>query len=374
MTEVGVNLLWLAPGRVGGSEESTLASLRAIHERSPEDLRLRLFATRGLVDAHPDLPGRFPVELLPAAVGARPLRLVAESTWLAARTRGLDLVHHAGGTLPPVRTAPAVLTLHDLQPLERTATHGRVKRTYLGVAVPRSLAAARVVVVPSEFVAGTVRSRFPEVAPKLRVVPHGVAAPPVVGEEAVAAVRDRLRLDGPVVLYPAITYPHKNHRVLVAAFAQVVRQHPDAVLVLTGGSGSEEATLADQVRALGLEAHVRRTGRIPADELAALYRLAAVVAVPSRYEGFGLPAAEAMAHGAPLVAATAGALPEVVGDAGVLVDPDDVAAWAAAIAALVGDDAERARLAEAGRRRAAALSWSANAEGLLAAYREALGT
>ena len=127
------------------------------------------------------------------------------------------------------------------------------------------------------------------------------------------------------------------------------------------------------MRALGLEAYVRRTGRIPADELAALYRLAAVVAVPSRYEGFGLPAAEAMAHGAPLVAATAGALPEVVGDAGVLVDPDDVAAWAAAIAALVGDDAERARLAEAGRRRAAALSWSANAEGLLAAYRDALG-
>jgi len=371
--DVGVNLLWLAPGRVGGSEESTLASLRAIHERSPSDLRLRLLATRALLDAHPDLPGRFAVEVLPAAVGARPLRLAAESTWLAARTRGLALVHHAGGTLPPVRRAPALLTLHDLQPLERRATHGRVKRAYLGVAVPRSIAAARLVVVPSEFVAETVRARFPAAASKLRVVPHGVAAPTEVGDDVVDAVRARLRLDGPVVLYPSITYPHKNHRVLVAAFAEVVRQHPDATLVLTGGPGGEEGRLAEQVAALGLGERVRRTGRIPADELAALYRLATVVAVPSRYEGFGLPAAEAMAHGVPLVAAAATALPEVVGDAGVLVDPDDVDGWARAILALLDDAGERARLADAGRRRAAGLSWAANAERLLAAYRDALG-
>src|SRR5690606_28092703 len=135
----------------------------------------------------------------------------------------------------------------------------------------------------------------------------------------------------------------------------------------------EEGRLAEQVAALGLGERVRRTGRIPADELAALYRLATVVAVPSRYEGFGLPAAEAMAHGVPLVAAAATALPEVVGDAGVLVDPDDVDGWARAILALLDDAGERARLADAGRRRAAGLSWAANAERLLARDRKSGG-
>jgi glycosyltransferase involved in cell wall biosynthesis len=97
-----------------------------------------------------------------------------------------------------------------------------------------------------------------------------------------------------------------------------------------------------------------------------------VVAVPSRYEGFGLPAAEAMAHGRPLVAARATALPEVAGDAGVLVDPDDVDGWGAAIARLLDDAGERRRRVAAGRARVADLSWGANATGLLGAYRQAL--
>lgn len=373
MTEVWVNLVWLAPGRVGGSEESTLASLRALHERADHDLRIRLAASEALVAAHPDLSARFPLDTLPAWAGSRPLRILAESTWLAARTRGAALVHHAGGTLPPVRSAPGVLTLHDLQPLERQATHGRVKRAYLGLAVPRSIEAARVVVVPSGFVRDRVLARFGPEPSKVRVVPHGVEVPPPRPVEELDALRHRYRLDAPVVLYPAITYPHKNHAVLVEAFAEVLRGGSDALLVLTGGEGAEERALGDQVARLGIGDRVRRLGRVPATELHGLYQLASVVAVPSRYEGFGLPAAEAMAHGRALVAARATALPEVTGDAAVLVDPDDVAGWSGAIGRLLGDPDERVRLAEVGRARAAALSWAANAGGLVAAYHQALG-
>ena len=100
-----------------------------------------------------------------------------------------------------------------------------------------------------------------------------------------------------MVLYPAITYPHKDHATLVEAFALVRQHHPEAVLVLTGGEGACEREVADQVDRLGLRASVRRTGRIPTADVAGLYSVASVVAVPSTYEGFGLPAAEAMAAG-----------------------------------------------------------------------------
>ncbi len=136
---VGINLLWLRPGAVGGSEESTVASLLALRDLAPSDLQVRVYASTEFGQAHPEAVKAWPSDLLRVPPG-RAGRLVAESTWLAARTRGLDLVHHAGGTVPPLRTAPCVLTLHDLQPLERRATHGRLKRAYLGRAIPAAAA------------------------------------------------------------------------------------------------------------------------------------------------------------------------------------------------------------------------------------------
>ena len=371
MSHVGVNLLWMVPGQVGGTEESTLASLRALAARADADLDLRLFVSAELLAAHGDLADHPRVEVLPWSTRSRATRILAESTWLARATKGLDLVHHAGGTVPLRRSTPCVLTLHDLQPLERQATHGRVKRAYLSLAIPRSVSAARRVVVPSEFVRRSVLARFGTDPAKVVVVHHGVARSPGEPEDV---IRARYDLPGPVVLYPAITYPHKNHRVLVAAFAEVVRRRPETTLVLTGGAGTEELALRRQVADLGLEARVRRTGRIPARDVAGLYDLADVVAVPSHYEGFGLPAAEAMVHGRALVAARTTALPEVVGDAGVLVDPDDVTAWADALARLLGDPAERGRLAAAGAARSARWTWQANAAALTGVYREALAS
>jgi alpha-1,3-rhamnosyl/mannosyltransferase len=367
---IGINLLWLVPGEVGGSEESTLASIRALIAHGDHALDLRLFVLEPFVHTHPDVVAALPTEVLPFSGRARWGRVAAEASWLAARNRGLDLVHHAGGTAPPLRGAPYVLTLHDLQPLERSSTHSIVKRAYLGTAIPPSVRRARLTAVPSEYVRRSVLSRFGVDPARVLVVPHGVDVldNPTPSE----VVRERYDLDGPVILYPAITYPHKNHAVLIAAFAEVVHRHPDALLILTGSRGSEEDRIRAQIDSLGLRARVRRTGRISAADVAGLYGEAAVVAVPSRYEGFGLPAVEAMAYGTPLVAAASTALPEVVGDAGVLVDPDDVPGWAGAIAHLLEADDERTRLAKAGRERAARYTWPANAAALADLYHRAL--
>jgi glycosyltransferase involved in cell wall biosynthesis len=374
MAVVGVNLLWLVPGRVGGSEESTVATLRGLVALAPPDLDLRLFVLEPFAEAYPDLVAALPTEVLTLSGRARPLRVLGEATWLAGRTADVDLVHHAGGTAPPRSRTPYVLTIHDLQPLGRgprgPRTHGPVKRAYLGVVAPRSIKGARLVVVPSEFVRATVTARTGRTADEVVVVPHAVVRHPAPTSRAELAARHRL--DGPVVLYPAITYPHKNHVVLVEAFAGVVAAHPSALLVLTGRPDGAEPAVAAAVERLGLGERVRRLGRIPAADVAGLYELADVVAVPSRYEGFGLPAVEAMRYGTPVVAATGTALPEVVGDAGLLVDPDDVDGWAAALTDLLGDDARRAALAAAGTARAARYGLEANAMAVAAAYRAAL--
>ena len=367
--KVGINLLWLVPGEVGGSEESTVATLLGLAALAAPDLEVVLFVSASFAAAYPEVVAAFPTRVWPGSGRSRARRILAESTWLAGRSGGLDIIHHAGGTVPSRRRSPCVVTLHDLQPLEHRATHGAGKRAYLRLAIPASVRAARLVITPSEFVRRSVISRFGADPACVVAVPHGVGVPPVVS--APADVIDRYSITGPMVLYPAITYPHKNHATLVEAFAAVVVHHPDAILVLPGGEGSEETALRAQIEGLGLSGSVRRVGRISAADVAGLYGVATVVAVPSRYEGFGLPAVEAMVHGVALVAAKVTALPEIVGDDAVLVDPDDPAGWARAISGLLAHPDQRKELAEAGRERANRYGAEANAAAVAEAYRHA---
>jgi glycosyltransferase involved in cell wall biosynthesis len=377
-SSVVLNLLWLVPGKVGGSEESTVASLHGLAELDPSDLDLQLLVLEPFADAHPEVVATLPTEVLRLSGKVRPVRVAAEATWLSRRTREADLVHHAGGTAPPGRRTPYVLTLHDLQPLSsggdgvgdaKARTHGPVKRTYLRTVVPHALRGARRVIVPSAFVRGTVLAQTDLDPSRVVVVPHGVERGVATAPGDLVA---RYGIDGPVVLYPAITYPHKDHATLVEAFARVLVDHPAALLVLPGRPDSAEPDLLARIDRLGIGGRVRRLGRIPAADVTGLYDIAAVVAVPSRYEGFGLPAVEGMAHGVPVVASDATSLPEVVGDAGMLVAPGDVEEWAAAIGGLLGDPRQRTRLAAAGRQRANGFGRAANAAALAEVYRAAL--
>ncbi len=372
---VGVNLLWLVPGVVGGSEEYTTRALRALAEQHHPHLRLTLFALAPFAEAHPDLADAFPVASVDVDGHRKPERVVVESTWLPRELtrRRVDLVHHAGGVVPPgpSQGIPVALTIHDLQPLVLPENFSLVKRRWLAAMLPRSARRARLVMTPSEPSSRSVVDLLDVDAERVVTVPHGVEAREPVDAERRREVRERYRLGERVVLYPAIPYAHKDHRTLVAAFARLCADRPDLTLVLTGGPGPAEADLASAIRSAGVGAQVRRTGRVPWSDLDALYDLATVVAVPSRFEGFGAPALEAMAAGSPLVAADATALPWVVGDGGRLVRAGDVAAWSDALAAVLDDPAEQAGLVERGRARAAHFTWERTGEALAAGYRRA---
>jgi alpha-1,3-rhamnosyl/mannosyltransferase len=187
-------------------------------------------------------------------------------------------------------------------------------------------------------------------------------APPEPG--AGAAVRRRLGLEGPYVLSVGLAQPRKNTVRLVQAFAQV---QTEAVLVLAGSThAAYEAELAAACAPLG--ARVRRLGYVGPDDLPALYAGAWATAVPSLYESFGIPVLEAMACGSPVACASSGSLPEVAGDAALQFDPLDLDAISSALTKLCGDEALRARLAAAGRARAATFSVDRTARETTAVY------
>lgn len=372
-TRVGVNLLWLVPGEVGGSEEYTVGLLGALADLAPDDLEVTLYVNGRFGGTHSDLADRFRTVVAPVSGGSRLVRVGAESTWLASRTLRdrVEVVHHAGGTMPTLRTVPGVVTLHDLQPITHPERFGLVKRTYIRMVAPRSLRAAARVVCLTEFTAGDAVALAGVDPTRVSLVPSGVDDPgpgpdPLVQE----SVLERHGLLGhPFVLYPAITYAHKNHETLVAAFARIAAARPDLRLVLTGGEGSYEPVVRAAISAYGLSRQVVRTGRIPEDDLDVLYRQASLMAFPSRYEGFGLPVLEAMVRGCPVVASDVGGLPSVAGDAAVLVDPLDPVAWADTIADLLDHADRRTVLSRHGVERARHFRWPDAAGALAEVYR-----
>lgn len=243
---------------------------------------------------------------------------------------------------------PVTATLHIVLP-ERDRKLELLSR--------HALRRARTVIAVSEAVGSYVVAQ----GASCTVVSNGVA-PPV----PVAGARDELGLATSDFAVGGVGRldAQKGWDVLCAAASRVRARAPEARFVVVGDGPDREA-----LAAAGRDADVRFAGYH--ERAAGLMAAFDVLAVPSRYEGFGLPAAEAMAYGAPLVAADATALPEVVGDAGLLVDPDDVEGWASAIGGLLDAPRERAALAAAGRERARRYSWSANAAALAELYRGA---
>jgi glycosyltransferase involved in cell wall biosynthesis len=291
-----------------------------------------------------------------------PLRLVWSVPYRAAAFVGAvaygraDLLHRLDLRCPP-STLREVVTIHDLPPL-RFDDEGSLPRW-----AAQSARAAAVVICPSEFAAEEARELLG--VQRVCVVPNGVdstiaTAEPLSGEELT-----RLQIEGRFVLHAGGATRRKNLDGLAAAWELVRRQSPDALLVLCGPAHPRR----DQ--AFAWMEGVRYVGHRQPAFVARLMRSAAVVVVPSTYEGFGLPALEAMAAGTPVVATVRGALPEVCGRAAVMVEPTPEALATGILEALAGGERIQ-RLREAGRARAREFTWKTAARRMLEVYVEAL--
>ena len=372
---VGLNLLYLVPGEVGGTEIYARRLIHALARVRP-DTEWVLF---GGAEAAPSLaaerwPGRVEVVRLPVRARIKPARVAYEMSALAAvaaRT-GVDVLHSLGTTSPLAGRTPRVVTIHDLIYLHFAGDFPASSRLALQRLVPLGARRASRVIAPSEATKRDVVEHCRVDPSRVDVVPEGGGMDDSEPTPE-ADLRTRFGLgNAQVVLTIAPPLPHKNLDRLLEAHRAVAGPDGGPMLALVGHAGREGERLRGRIRELGLEGRVRITGWVSDGDLEGLYRLAACCAYPSLYEGFGLPVLEAMRRAVPLACSNATSLPEVAGDAAEYFDPHDTGSMAAAIRRVL-DDRERAReLVERGRRRAEAFTWERAAEGTLASYERAL--
>lgn len=365
--DVAVNLLWCVPGDVGGSEEYLVRQLLGLAAQNSEFLPT-LYVLPAFVDAHRELAELYPMVLPDITGDDRRRRVASEHFWLRRRTRRFEIVHHGGGTAPMLGSGPIVLTIHDLQYLTHPEYHTKNKLRYLRQVVPRSVQRASVIATPTEWVRSTVIDAYGVDPDKVVVVPHGIERELGQAAPSEEDLRDRYRLgDGPLVVFPAITHPHKGHEFLLDVMARHWHD-PSLRLVLLGGAGAADRQVEAKIAVLGLTDRVVRTGRVPAVDRDGLLSAAHAMAFPSEYEGFGAPVIEAMALGTPVIAADQPAVAEVVGDAGIIL-PRTTDAWADVLDTVAE---RRTELVAAGRRRCVEFTAERSGRALAEAYRRAL--
>jgi len=365
---VAMNLLWCRPG-VGGSEEYLVRQLAGLHANGhPVDVEV--FAPRGFSERLPRVADAFTVHEAPSDCVRRPERVALEHTWLASRARGFDIVHHGGGTVPRTGNPRTLLTIHDVQWVDYPDYVRALKLRYLRYMVPKSLHRATRIAVPTPFVAGTLTDHFGVDAAKIGVVRHGLE-PHMDAPTPEAELRVKYSLgSGPVVVFPAITHPHKNHRFLLDLMVNGGPSWADRSLrvVFAGSEGNAERAVRGAVSALGLSDRVVMPGRVSGADRNGLLAFADALVFPSQYEGFGAPLIEAMRMGAPVIASDCASIPGVVGDAGII-RPLTVDAWSGAL------DEARARRSELqalGRERATVYTAVHSAEDLVREYEKVM--
>ena len=291
----------------------------------------------------------------------------------------VDVVHGTNYVVPPARAASRLASVWDMTPVRYpelcTATSLRYPQL-----VQRAVDRGAWVHTGSQFVAAEIREHFGVDPDRVRVIPPAVvqvASPPgppgPSGPPGWPAEAGPSEPPGPpYILFLGASEPRKDLPTLVAAFDQVAAAHPDLELRLVGPPGWAEVSVAEAIEGAAHRARIRRLGWVP--DIAPVLAGATVLAYPSLYEGFGLPPLEAMAAGVPVVATTAGSVPEVTGGAALLVPPRDVSGLAGALHKVLEDGALRGRMIEQGRARVAEFGMDRSTDALIRLYLDMTST
>jgi len=326
--------------------------------RQDDDAEYVLLCAPGDVEELRALGPRFRPQVVRA--GNYSVREQFSVPWALARAR-VNLFHAPHYVVPPLSPTRFVVTIHDCIHLRFPQyLPNRAALIYARAMMTRAARGSARVLTVSQASKDDIIEYLGVPAEKVEVIYNALdtrlASEPTPDE--VANVRERFLLTAPYILYTGNIKPHKNVDRLIEAFSLLRRDGFENVkLLIIGDEISKYPNLRRLVHRYQLHQHVRFLGFVPDATLAVLYRLAVVFVFPSLYEGFGLPPLEAMAAGAPVITSNVSSLPEVVGDAAILIDPMDASAIAAAMARVLGDPGLRDDLIRRGRERVTAFSW-----------------
>ncbi len=286
-----------------------------------------------------------------------------------------DIYHGPDFVLPPINgKVRKVVTVHDLAFLEHPEYAVPQLAAFLKKVVPEAVAAADVVAAVSQSTSQTLIEHFRIPPEKITIIPNGIRSyfRRITDPILLAATRHKFGLKHPLVLGVGTLEPRKNHLGLIKAFHKAQsaagnRSRP-AMLALAGGPGWLYNETQQLIAKLKLENKIRFLGRVSELELITLYSMADVFAFPSFFEGFGVPPIEAMACGAPVVTSNTSSLPEVVGDAALLIDPYNTGELARAMLQVLENEQLREELRQKGYARAQHFTWPKSASKMLSVY------
>lgn len=292
---------------------------------------------------------------------------------LKRKYKGLDVIHNPSQvpTIFNSKDQRYVVTVYDLTPFITPKEHTTIRVSIYRTFFPRTLKTADMIIVDSYSTKNDIVRYFKIPEEKLRVIHLGVDEDyKPLPEDNVEKIKQKYNLNYPFILYVGTLEPRKNIPTLIKAFYKLKKSGLPHKLVITGKKGWKYKDIFELIDKLELQKDVVFTGYVPKEDLPALYNAADLFIYPSLYEGFGLPPLEAMACGTPVITSNTSSLPEVVGNAGIMVDPYDVDGLAKVMYEVLTNEGLREELRKKGLERAKLFSWKKTAEETLKVYEE----
>jgi len=366
---IGINALYLLPGRVGGTEVYIRNLVRELVKRDSESEYV-IFVNRESAGVFEGVAPSAEIVACPVRASSRPLRILYEQFILPfqARRRKIDVLFSAGMTSPFFCSAASVLVIYDLQHVNQPENFSPAYRFFLNAIIRLSAKTSDGVITISGKVKEDIVRHY-GISPERVHVTHigmdpGSFSRADSGE--ILAVRKKYSLPERFIFYPASSLPHKNHKRLLEALKIIKDAGEDLKLLLTGARDYGYGEVEKKIKELGLEKDVIFLGWLPYEDIPAIYSASLALVYPSLHEGFGMPLIEAMATGTPVVCSWIEPLKEVAGEAALFVDPFNAAAIAQGILKVIKEKETSERLVKKGLERAREFTWGRTAEATIA--------
>lgn len=340
---------------------------------APEE-QYSIFLPRRNIRQFSSLTQRVCLEPCPSSRFFRVLWEQAALPWIL-KVRKVDVFHGLASAVPPQSTCPSVVTIHDLTTHIMPKQHTAGRSSYLRWMIPQSCRRADAIIAVSESTRRDLVSVLQVPSKKIVVIPLGVddSFHKVLDPDVLFAVRRKYNLPEEYILYLGVIEPRKNLGNLVRAYQQAADIHEHVPLVLAGSLGWGYKPLLREITESPVRDRVFLSGHIQQEDLAAVYSAASLFVYPSLYEGFGLPVLEAMACGTPVITSNIASLPEVAGEAAILVDPHSPHDIAEAIRRVLAHPDLRQQLSQRGVLRARSFRWDYTARQTHHVYAQLLG-